>query len=77
MTNQEPPPKIPSVVLGLIKTTPSGPWSKSHLAVAAYRAGLKKAAWWLAVHRDGQQLVGVTEKPLADVNAAIDRGEWD
>lgn len=44
---------------------------------AAYRAGLKRAIYMLAVNRDGQMLVGTMEKPIAEVMAEVDKGEWD
>lgn len=44
---------------------------------AVYRDGLKRMAEWLAIWRNGEQLVGVQEKPLKQVYAEIDEGKWD
>lgn len=49
----------------------------THDEILAYRKGLKHAAYLLAVWRDGKQYVGVRQEPLAQVEARIDRGEWD
>lgn len=46
-------------------------------AVRAYRWGLKDMAWWLAVNKDGQLLVGVRQQPLSEVRDEIDQGKWD
>lgn len=42
----------------------------------ARRDGLKEAVRALAVWHDGEQLVGVMRRPLAEVLKAIDDGEW-
>jgi len=49
----------------------------SNRELEIYRRGLKDMAEWLAVWRDGEQLVGVQAKPLPQVREEIDRGRWD
>ena len=49
---------------------------EKEIILRAFKEGLKKAVYYLAINRNGKQLVGVQEKPLKEVYEAIDKNEW-
>ena len=49
---------------------------EKEIILRAFKEELKKAVYYLAINKNGKQLVGVQEKPLKEVYEAIDKNEW-